>query len=115
MSERTLIPIFIFWAFLTIITPTLVLLSENSKPDFDLYGNSTEVAPPWTTVAAAEELAPAPAQALIVSLPTGANLTAVGGHNGSVASNKSDDGLAQVFPRKHLKQMKLPSTQLASS
>lgn len=34
MSERTLVPIFVFWAILTIITPTLVLLSsENSKLD----------------------------------------------------------------------------------
>lgn len=38
MSERTLVPIFVFWAFLTIITPTLVLLSENSKLDYDLHG-----------------------------------------------------------------------------
>ncbi|KAF7817583.1 putative transmembrane protein [Senna tora] len=39
MSERTLVPIFLFWAFLTIITPTLILLTENSKADFDLNGN----------------------------------------------------------------------------
>lgn len=38
MSERTLIPTFIFWAFLTIITPTLILLSENSKAELDLNG-----------------------------------------------------------------------------
>ncbi|XP_054817857.1 uncharacterized protein LOC129317568 [Prosopis cineraria] len=42
MSERTLVPIFFFWAFLTIITPTLILLSENSKDDFDINGNITE-------------------------------------------------------------------------
>ncbi|KAI9118453.1 hypothetical protein K1719_010785 [Acacia pycnantha] len=42
MSDRTLVPIFVFWAFLTIITPTLVLLSENSKADFDLNGNLTD-------------------------------------------------------------------------
>ncbi|KAF3446336.1 hypothetical protein FNV43_RR11515 [Rhamnella rubrinervis] len=32
MSGRTFVVIFVFWAFLTIITPTLVLLSETSKP-----------------------------------------------------------------------------------
>ncbi|XP_004501003.1 uncharacterized protein [Cicer arietinum] len=42
MSERTLIPTFIFWAFLTIITPTLILLSENSKAELDLNGNIRE-------------------------------------------------------------------------
>jgi len=38
MGERTLVPIFVFWTFLTIITPTLILLSENSKADLDLNG-----------------------------------------------------------------------------
>lgn len=38
MSERTLVPIFFFWALLTIITPTLILLSEKSKADLDLNG-----------------------------------------------------------------------------
>ncbi|KAI9071698.1 hypothetical protein K1719_029133 [Acacia pycnantha] len=139
MSDRTLVPIFVFWAFLTIITPTLVLLSENSKQDFDLYGNySAEVAgdrrtmgdreygirkttpPLCTTVVETEEVSPAaPAEApIIVSLPAGANLTAAGaacGHNGSVGSNKSDDGVTQVvFSRKHLKQNKTPIHALAS-
>ncbi|OIV96331.1 hypothetical protein TanjilG_09758 [Lupinus angustifolius] len=39
MSERTLVPIFLVWALLTIITPTLILLSENSKADINLNGN----------------------------------------------------------------------------
>ncbi|XP_050214650.1 uncharacterized protein LOC126665786 [Mercurialis annua] len=33
MNERTFVVIFFFWAILTIITPTLILLSESSKPD----------------------------------------------------------------------------------
>ncbi|KAJ9166070.1 hypothetical protein P3X46_020869 [Hevea brasiliensis] len=37
MSERTFVVIFFFWAVLTILTPTLILLSESSKPD--LYSN----------------------------------------------------------------------------
>ncbi|KAK4276568.1 hypothetical protein QN277_014700 [Acacia crassicarpa] len=131
MSERTFVPIFVFWAFLTIITPTLVLLSENSKRDFYLYGNSTEVADsrrmmdyreyaikkttPRATAVAVEELTPAPAQAPIVSLVTGANLTA-SHRNGSLGSNTSDHGLTQVvFPRKHLKQTKPHSMQLAGT
>ncbi|XP_028774022.1 uncharacterized protein LOC114731057 [Neltuma alba] len=125
MSERTIVPIFVFWAFLTIITPTLVLLSENSKRDFDFYGNSTEVADDrrvmgqreypiekttaCTTAVAAEELTPAPAQGPIVSLPAGANLTA-SHHNGSAGCNKTDQGPAQLLPRKHLKQTKLQSS-----
>lgn len=40
MSERTFVVIFVFWAFLTIITPTLVLLSETSKPALDLNGKT---------------------------------------------------------------------------
>ncbi|WVZ19769.1 hypothetical protein V8G54_007091 [Vigna mungo] len=42
MGERTLVPIFVFWAFLTMITPTLILLSENSKADLQSNGNITE-------------------------------------------------------------------------
>ncbi|EEF52596.1 uncharacterized protein LOC8288951 [Ricinus communis] len=34
MTERTFIVIFFFWAILTIVTPTLILLSESSKPDW---------------------------------------------------------------------------------
>ncbi|CAL0305838.1 unnamed protein product [Lupinus luteus] len=41
MSGRTLVPIFFVWALLTIVTPTLIFLSENSKPDLDLNGNYT--------------------------------------------------------------------------
>ncbi|XP_019414656.1 PREDICTED: uncharacterized protein LOC109326427 [Lupinus angustifolius] len=41
MSGRTLVPIFFVWALLTIITPTLIFLSENSKADLDLNGNYT--------------------------------------------------------------------------
>ncbi|KAL5073968.1 hypothetical protein RYX36_012952 [Vicia faba] len=82
MNERTLIPTFVFWAFLTIITPTLILLSENSKADLHLNGNMTETIkvrrmnghthnnviitpprppPPDKLVVEEEELAPAPA------------------------------------------------------
>ncbi|CAK8569007.1 unnamed protein product [Lathyrus sativus] len=79
MNERTLIPTFVFWAFLTIITPTLILLSENSKTDLHLSGNITETMkvrrmnrhtqnyiiatppPPDKLVVEDEELAPAPA------------------------------------------------------
>ncbi|BAT77755.1 uncharacterized protein HKW66_Vig0095090 [Vigna angularis] len=42
MGDRTLVPIFVFWAFLTMITPTLILLSENSKADLQSNGNITE-------------------------------------------------------------------------
>ncbi|KAH7524107.1 hypothetical protein FEM48_Zijuj06G0083900 [Ziziphus jujuba var. spinosa] len=42
MSGRTFVVIFVFWAFLTIITPTLVLLSETSKPLLDLNGEAGE-------------------------------------------------------------------------
>ncbi|GLT72242.1 hypothetical protein SLA2020_441950 [Shorea laevis] len=31
MMERTFVLIFLFWAILTIVTPKLILLSENSK------------------------------------------------------------------------------------
>ncbi|CAL5205362.1 unnamed protein product [Lathyrus oleraceus] len=83
MNERTLIPTFVFWAFLTIITPTLILLSEKSKADLHLKGNITETIkirrmnghtqnniitatpprppPPDKLVVEEEELAPAPA------------------------------------------------------
>ncbi|KAF1893361.1 hypothetical protein Lal_00001828 [Lupinus albus] len=41
MNERTLVPIFFVWALLTIVTPTLIFLSENSKADLHLNGNYT--------------------------------------------------------------------------
>ncbi|KAK4599800.1 hypothetical protein RGQ29_009729 [Quercus rubra] len=41
--ERTFVLIFFFWAVLTIITPTLIILSENSKPKLDLNGQIDEV------------------------------------------------------------------------
>ncbi|KAJ8772711.1 hypothetical protein K2173_027888 [Erythroxylum novogranatense] len=33
MSGRTFVLIFFFWAVLIIVTPTLILLSESSKPE----------------------------------------------------------------------------------
>ncbi|OAY50706.1 uncharacterized protein LOC110615760 [Manihot esculenta] len=41
MSERTFVVIFFFWAVLTILTPTLILLSESSKPA--LYSNVDKI------------------------------------------------------------------------
>ncbi|CAK7346348.1 unnamed protein product [Dovyalis caffra] len=38
MSGRIFLVIFFFWALLAIVTPTLVLLSESSKPDLDSHG-----------------------------------------------------------------------------
>lgn len=38
MNTRAFVLIFFFWAFLTIITPTLILLSESSKTDLDQNG-----------------------------------------------------------------------------
>ena len=38
MSGRIFVVIFFFWAILTIVTPTLILLSENSKTDLDSDG-----------------------------------------------------------------------------
>ncbi|WJX35952.1 hypothetical protein P8452_23880 [Trifolium repens] len=89
MSERTIIPTFAFWAFLTIITPTLILLSENSKAELHLNGNITETMkvrrmnghtqnnniiktapPPQTKLMVEEELAPAPAATVSLPLPT---------------------------------------------
>ncbi|GAV65653.1 hypothetical protein CFOL_v3_09167 [Cephalotus follicularis] len=42
MRGRVFVLIFFFWAILTIITPTLILLSESSKTDLDLRGYMTE-------------------------------------------------------------------------
>jgi len=41
MRERTIIPTFAFWAFLTLITPTLILLSENSKANLESNGKES--------------------------------------------------------------------------
>ncbi|KAH1057922.1 hypothetical protein J1N35_035987 [Gossypium stocksii] len=38
MGDRTFVVIFFFWAFLTIITPTLVIWSESSKPLLEMNG-----------------------------------------------------------------------------
>ncbi|XP_061350795.1 uncharacterized protein LOC133295904 [Gastrolobium bilobum] len=108
MTERTLVPIFVFWAFLTIITPTLILLSENSKADPDLNGNITEGmkvrrmirTPPAPTksVVAEEELASAPAPVpvpLPLPTPTGSSHTH---HNLTHISNRTDDGITLSFP-----------------
>lgn len=88
MRERTLIPTFVFWAFLTLITPTLILLSENSKADLELNGNITETmkvrrmightqsniirtAPLPAKSVVEDELAPAPAATVsLLPLPT---------------------------------------------
>ncbi|KAE8712593.1 Endoplasmatic reticulum retrieval protein 1B isoform 1 [Hibiscus syriacus] len=42
MGDRIFVVIFFFWAALTIITPTLVLLSESSKPFLDTNGQVSE-------------------------------------------------------------------------
>ncbi|GLT40116.1 hypothetical protein SLA2020_142720 [Shorea laevis] len=42
MTGRTFLMIFFFWAALTVITPTLVLWSESSKPDMELNGEKSE-------------------------------------------------------------------------
>ncbi|XP_062159968.1 uncharacterized protein LOC133867263 [Alnus glutinosa] len=42
MMERTFVLIFVFWAVLTIVTPTLILLSENSKLDLATNGEKRE-------------------------------------------------------------------------
>ncbi|XP_050159764.1 uncharacterized protein LOC126633236 [Malus sylvestris] len=42
MSGRTYVVIFVFWAALTVITPTLVFLSETSKPYLDSNGEEIE-------------------------------------------------------------------------
>ncbi|KAK8601289.1 hypothetical protein V6N13_058995 [Hibiscus sabdariffa] len=42
MGDRTFVVIFFFWAALTIITPTLVLWSESSKPFLETNGQKIE-------------------------------------------------------------------------
>ncbi|KAK8596729.1 hypothetical protein V6N13_001336 [Hibiscus sabdariffa] len=42
MGDRTFVVIFFFWAALTIITPTLVLWSESSKPFLETNGQKSE-------------------------------------------------------------------------
>ncbi|BFG17779.1 hypothetical protein CerSpe_040530 [Prunus speciosa] len=42
MSGRTYVVIFFFWAALTLITPTLIFLSETSKPYLDSNGEKIE-------------------------------------------------------------------------
>ncbi|XP_044475639.1 uncharacterized protein LOC123203362 [Mangifera indica] len=42
MTTRAYVLIFFFWAVLTIVTPTLILLSESSKPDFHQNGKVRE-------------------------------------------------------------------------
>ncbi|TXG52203.1 hypothetical protein EZV62_021372 [Acer yangbiense] len=41
MNARAYVVIFFFWAALVIITPTLILLSESSKPDLYLNGKTS--------------------------------------------------------------------------
>ncbi|CAJ1973294.1 unnamed protein product [Sphenostylis stenocarpa] len=118
MTERTLVPIFVFWAFLTIITPTLILLSENSKADLDSNGNTTEgmklgrmightqnyirkTSPTPTKFEA--ELAPEPAPEPI---PTSTRVTPTvshSHHNHTLIHNTTDDGLTLSSPRIHVK------------
>ncbi|KAL5845123.1 hypothetical protein ACOSQ4_011081 [Xanthoceras sorbifolium] len=76
MNARAYVLIFFFWAVLTIVTPTLIILSESSKADFDQNGKFFEVMKPRKMMAYIEkhprtpdslarkklpELAPAPA------------------------------------------------------
>ncbi|KAK1550561.1 hypothetical protein Q3G72_021041 [Acer saccharum] len=73
MNARAYVVIFFFWAFLVIITPTLILLSESSKPDLYLNEKLIEVMKPRKMMAYFEKhpttpdskklpnLAPAPA------------------------------------------------------
>ncbi|TQD81952.1 hypothetical protein C1H46_032503 [Malus baccata] len=42
MSGRIYVVIFFFWAALTVITPTLVFLSETTKPYLDSNGEKVE-------------------------------------------------------------------------
>ncbi|EOY14799.1 Uncharacterized protein TCM_034070 [Theobroma cacao] len=42
MEGRTFVVIFFFWAALTVITPTLVLWSESSKPELEFNGQKSE-------------------------------------------------------------------------
>ncbi|KAI4316830.1 hypothetical protein L6164_024770 [Bauhinia variegata] len=115
MSERTLIPIFIFWLLLTFITPTLIHLSENSKADFNLNGNKTEgmrarrmmgytdnhamITPPnMALVEEAEEPVPAPAPGPPLSIPslgTGRATLTRSCQNHTLRSNSTDDGTHQ--------------------
>ncbi|CAJ2643054.1 unnamed protein product [Trifolium pratense] len=109
MSERTIIPTFAFWALLTIITPTLILLSENSKADLHLNGNITETMkvrrmnghtqnnniirtapPPQAKLMLEEELAPAPAATVRVSLPLPTPSRSYSHHNHTLISNDSN-------------------------
>ncbi|GLT72241.1 hypothetical protein SLA2020_441950 [Shorea laevis] len=43
MMERTFVLIFLFWAILTIVTPKLILLSENSKHNLNSDGKRRKV------------------------------------------------------------------------
>ncbi|XP_038716081.1 uncharacterized protein LOC120009532 [Tripterygium wilfordii] len=63
MSERrTFVVIFFFWAVLTIVTPTLILLSESSKSSLDCNGlNARRMM--VGSQQARKTLAPAPAPA----------------------------------------------------
>ncbi|RDX75816.1 hypothetical protein CR513_44263, partial [Mucuna pruriens] len=112
MSERTLVPIFVFWAFLTIITPTLILLSENSKADLDsnegmklrrMTGYTqnyiTRTAPPAAKFE--EELASAPAPE---PLPTTNTKVTVSHshHNHTLTRNRTRDGLTLSSPKEHV-------------
>ncbi|XP_020219738.2 uncharacterized protein LOC109802743 [Cajanus cajan] len=116
MSERTLVPIFVFWALLTIITPTLILLSENSKADLVSNGNITEgmklrrmiytennvirTAPPPAKFE--EELASAPAPE---PLPTSTRVTPTVSHlhhNHTLISNRTHDGHILSSPKIHV-------------
>lgn len=44
MTTRAYVLIFFFWAVLTIVTPTLILLSESSKPDLHQNGKKLDLA-----------------------------------------------------------------------
>ncbi|KAL5189594.1 hypothetical protein HKD37_04G009258 [Glycine soja] len=123
MSERTLVPIFVFWAFLTIITPTLILLSENSKADLDSNGNITEgmklgimigytqkysIRTASPLAKSEEELALAPAP----ETSSGTNTTRVtptgsmSHHNHTLIGNRTHDGLTLFSPTKIHVQVK---------
>ncbi|XP_027356974.1 uncharacterized protein LOC113866292 [Abrus precatorius] len=122
MNERTLIPIFFFWAFLTIITPTLILLSENSKADLDSNGNITEgmkvrrmirytqnyiirTEPPPAKFEEELASAPAPEPLQTPSSGTSARVTATGSHsyhNHTLGTNTTHDGLALSSPKIHV-------------
>ncbi|TKY75166.1 hypothetical protein E2542_SST03932 [Spatholobus suberectus] len=115
MSERTLVPIFVFWAFLTIITPTLILLSENSKDDLYSNGNITEgiklgrmightqnyiIRTAQPPAKSEEELASAPApEPLPTSTRVGPTVSH-SHHNHTLISNRTHDGLSS--PKIHV-------------